>query len=227
MRNTFYDAREKCYKCYRPKSSCMCEFINSIETKSKFIILMHPKEFKKVKNNTGFFTHQSLSNSELFIGIDFTNNSRINEIIETHESFILFPSKDAINLTKQNPERLFSNSKSMAIFLMDSTWACTNKMFQESKNLQKLQHMSFESLRTSEYKIKEQPRSNYLSTIESTLEVLELLNFWHVEKIEQKSLDLFLNPFHKMVEYQLGCIKDSADKSVRFRKNALRECQIK
>jgi DTW domain-containing protein YfiP len=180
---------------------------------------MHPKEFKKVKNNTGFFTHQSLSNSELFIGIDFTNNSRINEIIETHESFILFPSKDAINLTKQNPERLFTNSKSMAIFLMDSTWACTNKMFQESKNLQKLQHMSFESSRTSEYKIKEQPQANYLSTIESTLEVLELLNFWHVEKIEQESLDMFLNPFHKMVEYQLECIKDSADKSVRFRKN--------
>ncbi len=195
----------------------MCEFVTTIETKTKFIILMHPKEFKKVKNNTGRLSHQSLSNSELFIGIDFTNNSRINEIIETHESFILFPSKHAINLTKQNPVEIFSRPKNMAIFLMDSTWACTNKMFQESENLQKLQHMSFESLRTSEYKIKEQPQSNYLSTIESTLEVLELLNFWHVENIEQKSLDMFLNPFHKMVEYQLGCIKDSSNKSVRFK----------
>lgn len=171
---------------------------------------MHPKEFKKVKNNTGRLTHLSLSNSELFIGVDFTNHFRINEIIETHESFILFPSKEAFNLTKLNPKKIFPHAKSVAIFLMDSTWACTNKMFQESKNIQKLQHLSFESSSTSQYKIKEQPQSNYLSTIESTLEVLQLLNFWHVEKIEQKKLEMFLNPFYKMIEYQMQCIKESS-----------------
>ncbi len=64
---------------------------------------MHPKEFKKTKNGTGHFTHLSLPNSELFMGIDFSDNARINEIIETHESFILYPSKHAINLSHNNP----------------------------------------------------------------------------------------------------------------------------
>ena len=95
---------------------------------------------EKVKNNTGHFTHQSLPNSELFIGIDFSNNSRINEIIATHESYILFPSDDALNLTYENPK---SGSKPLAIFLIDSTWACTKKIFTQSTNLQKLKHMSF------------------------------------------------------------------------------------
>ena len=99
---TLYGDRERCYKCYRPKSSCMCEYIDSFDTKTKFIILMHPKEFKKVKNNTGRFTHLLLNNSELFVGIDFSNNQRINEIINTHESYILFPSKNAINLTNKS-----------------------------------------------------------------------------------------------------------------------------
>ena len=59
----------------------MCPYINTFDTNTKFVILMHPKEFKKVKNNTGYLTKKSLSNSELFIGINFSNNNRINEII--------------------------------------------------------------------------------------------------------------------------------------------------
>ena len=61
----------------------MCEYIRPITTQTKFIVLMHPKEFKKTKNGTGHFTHLSLPNSELFMGIDFSDNDRINEIIST------------------------------------------------------------------------------------------------------------------------------------------------
>ena len=70
----------------------------------------------------------------------------------------------------------FLEWQNLAIFIIDSTWGCTNKMLQESKNLQKLTHISFETSKESQYQIKEQPQSNYLSTIESTLVVLEDLN---------------------------------------------------
>lgn len=212
---TYYGDREKCYKCYRPKSSCMCEHIAQLETNTKFVILMHPKEFKKVKNNTGFFTHLSLKNSELFIGVDFSDNRRINEIIETHESYILFPSPHAVNLSEKSPN---SHAKKRAIFLIDSTWACTKKMFRESKNLQNLKHMSFQTSRVSEYKIKEQPERNYLSTIESTHVVLELLNDWHIEDLSKSELDGFLKPFYKMIEYQQKLIENPLSNAVRFRR---------
>jgi len=212
---TLYGDREKCYKCYRPQSSCMCKYIEPFETETKFIILMHPKEFKKVKNNTGHFTHQSLKNSELFIGIDFSNHNRINEIISSHESFILFPSEDAINLSKENPKT--KTDKKMAIFLIDSTWACTRKMFTQSKNLQKLKHMSFETSRVSQYQIKEQPQENYLSTIESTLVVLELLNDLNIENIKDNNLVNFLSPFINMIKYQQKLINNPLSNAVRFR----------
>lgn len=76
---------------------------------------MHPKEFKKTKNGTGYFTHLSLPNSHLFHGIDFTHHQKINEIIATHDSFVLYPSKDAINISEVKPTTLPS-SKDMAIF---------------------------------------------------------------------------------------------------------------
>ena len=214
---TIHGGREKCYKCYRPKSSCMCEYINALDTKTKFIILMHPKEFKKVKNNTGFFTHLSLSNSEVFIGIDFSEHKRINEIIETHESYILFPSSNAVNLSDESLN-LKVTDKPMAIFLIDSTWACTKKIFTLSQNLNTLKHMSFETKVTSQYQIKEQPKSNYLSTIESTLVVLELLNKRRVEDIKTRELDGFLNPFFKMIEYQKNLIENPSSCAVRYKK---------
>ena len=213
---TYYGDREKCYECFRPKSSCMCEYFEHIKTKTKFVILMHPKEFKKVKNNTGHFTHKSLTNSELFIGIDFSNHRRINEIIQTHESYILFPSSNAVNLSEEKPKL---NSKPLAIFLIDSTWACTKKMFTQSTNLNTLKHMSFTPTKTSAYEIKTQPQEAYLSTIESTLVVLELLNKHEIELAEQKQLDGFLRPFLKMIEYQKELISNPRSHAVRFKRH--------
>ena len=194
----------------------MCVHIRPINTHTKFIVLMHPKEFQKVKNGTGHLTHLSLSNSELFVGIDFTGNSRINEIIATHESYILYPSKEAINLSQQSlhVKRL---KKDCAIFIIDSTWACSLKMMRLSQNLHGLPHISFDSTKCSAFKIKEQPMQYCLSTIESTLSVLELLLKWKIESIEHEKLDAFLTPFHKMIEYQLAYINNPLNNGVRYK----------
>lgn len=193
----------------------MCQYFCEIETETKFVILMHPKEFKKVKNNTGHFTHQSLKNSELFVGIDFSEHKRINEIIASHESYILFPSSHAINLTQRNPKE---GKKPLAIFLIDSTWSCAKSIFFRSQNLQNLKHMSFTTTKTSQYQIKEQPDAAYLSTIESTLVVLELLNGHGIESIEGELLETFLEPFYKMIAYQKEQINSPKSNAIRFKR---------
>ena len=196
----------------------MCEHIHNIKTKTKFIILMHPKEFKKVKNGTGHLTHLALYNSELFVGIDFTNHQKINEIIEKHDSYVLYPSKDALNISSTNPY----TKRDMAIFLIDSTWSCSVKMLRESKNLQALRHISFDSTKLSQFKIKQQPAEFCLSTIESTLSVLELLNRYEIEKIEKNDLEEFLNPFERMIEYQQKIIANPVTNAVRFKRRSER-----
>ena len=175
---------------------------------------MHPKEFKKVKNGTGHLTHLALENSELFVGIDFTEHKRINEIIDTYDSFVLYPSKDAINISCTNPYK----KKSMAIFIIDSTWSCSIKMLRDSKNLQNLPYISFESNKLSQFKIKEQPAEYCLSTIESTLNVLELLDEWSVETLHKSDRNNFLNPFYKMIEYQIKCIENPLSNAVRYKR---------
>lgn len=176
----------------------MCKYIKPVDTKTKFIILMHPKEFKKTKNGTGHFTKLSIKDSELYIGIDFTNHNRINNILNdtNNNCYILYPSNDSIKLNKQSIDQ--ANKKNV-VFIIDSTWACSKKILRVSKNITNLQKISFEHQKSSQFKIKTQPNEYCLSTIESTLCVLELL--------ENKKYNNFLLPFEKMVEYQLNCSK--------------------
>ncbi|MBU3013655.1 DTW domain-containing protein [Poseidonibacter lekithochrous] len=210
--------REKCYKCYRPKSSCMCEhIIKPLKTNTKFVILMHPKEFKKTKNGTGHLTNNSIENCELHVGIDFTNNERINTLINSneYEPFVLYPSKNSIKL---NDEKIGSK-KNALIFIIDSTWPCSKKMLRLSKNLASLKKVSFTHDKSSIFTIKTQPNEHCLSTIESTLCVLEQLNKHDIENIKNIYLEEFLNPFKKMVAFQISCT-DEDKKYIRFKTNS-------
>lgn len=176
---------------------------------------MHPKEFKKTKNGTGHLTNNSIENCELHIGIDFTNNTRINELINdtNYEAFVLYPDENAIKL---NEEKL-SKKKNSLIFIIDSTWPCSKKILRLSKNLSTLKKVSFVHNKSSQFMIKTQPNPHCLSTIESTLCVLEQLNNQNIECINKSSLDNFLQPFIKMVEYQVSCASVDG-KFIRFKK---------
>lgn len=209
--------RDKCYKCYRPKISCMCKYVNKIETKTQFIILMHPKEFKKTKNGTGHFTHLALPNSKIFIDVDFTNNKAINEIIENKNNncYILYPGENSIKLNNHNIKQI---NKTNVIFIIDSTWPCSKKILRMSKNLHNLPCISFEHNKHSQFKIKTQPNFYCLSTMESTLCIIELLNQHGIETIQNSKLETFLNPFLKMVDYQVDCTLASKNQSIRYKK---------
>jgi len=164
---------------------------------------MHPKEFRKTKNGTGHFTNLSLKNCELHVGINFTKHDAINAILEdkNNNCFVLYPSKNSINL---NDEKIGEDKKQTVVFLIDSTWPCSRAMLKESPNIDALPKVSFIHTKSSAFTFKEQPQEYCLSTMESTLCVLELLNQHHIEHISQSILKDFLKPFHKMVEYQVS-----------------------
>ena len=198
--------RKNCYKCMRPSSTCICKHISPVQTKTRFIILMHPKEYKKEKNGTGHMTTLQLENSEIIVGVDFTNNNRVNEILtkENSRSFLLYPGKDNFNLSvrKSSELRPFMG-ENPNLFILDGTWPCARKMLKLSKNLQQLKRVSFDNEIKSKFIFKQQPEPLCLSTIESVYTVINLLKEGALEQCETKD---FLIPFEKMIEYQVEYI---------------------
>ncbi|WP_370408781.1 tRNA-uridine aminocarboxypropyltransferase [Tenacibaculum dicentrarchi] len=206
--------RIKCYKCMMPSSSCICKYINRSQTKTRFIILMHPKEYKKERNGTGRMTNLQLENSEIIVGVDFTNNKRVNEILteEKNSSFLLYPGEDTFNLSVRESSDIISfMGDNPHIFILDGTWPCARKMLKLSKNLQKLKRVSFDNKIKSKFTIKQQPAPLCLSTIESVYTVLNLLNQSELEQCDTKD---FLIPFEKMIDHQIKCMVDTNNKEL-------------
>jgi len=193
----------------------MCSTVKPIRTDTKFIILMHPKEFKKTKNGTGRLTHLSLPNSELYIDVDFSDHTAVNELIDNPDNccYLLYPGYESIHLNSRTIE---TEGKQLIIFIIDSTWPCSLKILRLSHNLQRLPKLSFTHTKISQFRIKEQPAEYCLSTIESTLTILELLNTHGIETIDQEAFNRFLDPFVSMIEYQIDCVSRS-DNTVRFK----------
>ncbi len=213
------NTRIECYKCMRPSSTCICKHISPFQTKTRFIILMHPMEYKKEKNGTGHMTKLQLENSEIIVGVDFTNNNRVNEILTKEKScsFLLYPGKDNFNLSIRKSSEINSfMGNNPHIFILDGTWPCARKMLKLSKNLQKLKRVSFDNKIKSKFIIKQQPDSLCLSTIESVYTVLNLLKEGDLEQCETKD---FLIPFEKMIEYQLEYILNPNSKNYRSTAN--------
>ncbi len=210
------ESREKCFRCHRPATSCMCGHITPVETRTKFVILMHPKELKKTKNGTGRLTHLSLPNSEIHVAIDFSDHKRVGDLIADPDNacYVLYPGEESINLSTTP---IGQTGKNTVIFLIDSTWPCSKKILRLSTNLAHLPKVSFESTKLSQFKIKQQPKAYCLSTIESTLSVLELLNRHGNESIASERLEGFLHPFETMVDYQLQRIDREEKNTVRFK----------
>ena len=191
----------------------MCKHIKPLQTRTKFVVLMHTHEFKKIKNGTGHFTHLSLTNSELYVDTSFADHAKVNKLLKDYNCYVLYPSDESIVLN-DNPLPL--NKKDNLVFLIDSTWHNAKKLLRDSPNIQNLPKVSFTHKKASQFKIKEQPMELCLSTIESTLCVLELLTLQGNEELTATQLNGFLEPFRKMVEYQIKCIA-TEKKSPRFR----------
>ena len=103
--------------------------------------------------------------------------------------------------------------KGANIFILDGTWPCARKMLKLSKNLQKLNRVSFDNSIASKFIIKQQPEALCLSTIESVYTVLNLLNKGTIEQCDTAD---FLVPFEKMIEHQLDYMLNPNSKNYRY-----------
>ena len=217
---------EKCYLCFRPLETCYCKYIERIETGIKFVILMHPMEAYKQKTGTGRLAHLSLVDSEIIIGVDFTDNSRLNTLLNDEQYFpvVMFPSNDAWTATSEKVLKDGSNvtlkdvigNKTLLVVLVDGTWACAKKMLKLSTNVMALQKMSFDAGYRTEYEFKKEPAEDYISTIETCYYLIKELQESNI--VERKDPSVYnsnpeplMNVFRKMVSIQLTREKERAN----------------
>ena len=200
--------REMCYRCFWPKRLCWCSSITPVDTRTKIVILMHPKEYKRVKNGTGRFTHLCLSNSEIHMGMTIDEHDAVWRLIHDPRYFpvLLYPCKGAINISQEVLPPAFTGDRKLLVILLDATWRLARAMFNGSQLLQSLPRIMFLPEEKSRFIIKKQPHEWCLSTIEATHELMRALEKAGLDRYERpgQMLDLFA----RMQNYQIACIQD-------------------
>ncbi len=182
-------------------------------TRTRFVFLMHPKEFKEEKAGTGRLTHLGLSNSELRVGIGFDEHDEVQALIADPKNYpvLLFPGRDAINLSETGPAHAAAlaerrGDRQLVVFLIDATWALGRKMLRLSPSLRRLPKIMFTPTAPSRYVIKQQPVEGCLSTLEATHELLLALRTAGLD--EYPLPDQLLGLFQRMQDFQLRCAAD-------------------
>jgi DTW domain-containing protein YfiP len=207
--------RETCYRCFWPRSLCWCGSIDPIETRTRFVLLMHPKEFKQEKAGTGRLTHLCLANSEIRVGVVFDADEALQGVIADPRNFVtlLYPGPQAHNLSRGDlvPETL--GDRRLVVLVLDATWSCARKMLKLSPSLQRLPRIMFTPSAPSRFLIKQQPQAGCLSTLEAVHETLLAL--------ERSQLDRYPNPaqlltlFDRMQDFQIRCARDPSRSGYR------------
>ncbi len=209
-----------CYRCFWPQPLCWCGTITPMPTRTKFVFLMHPYEFKRVKANTGRLTHLCLADSVIHMGIGFDAHDAVQELIRDPGNFpvLLYPGRDARDLSKGELGGGEFAGRRLVVFLLDATWRLARRMWRESPSLQRLPRIMFSNAAPSRFVIKKQPEPGCLSTLEATHELLLALERSGLDRYPQP--EQLLGLFQRMQEFQLGCAADSARRGVR--RHALR-----
>ncbi len=199
---------EKCYKCFRPLVTCYCKSIKRIKTEIKFVFLIHPKEAYKQKTGTGRLAHLSLADSELIVGVDFSDNQKVNALLNDSSYFpvLLYPGKKAITASSNELKQDLSDKK-LLVFIIDATWHFAKKMLYLNSNLHNLTNISFNNRYVSIFTIKRQPELFCLSTIES---IYYLIREFQSESIIEEHVNPngLMELFQKMINFQIKCILD-------------------
>ena len=206
---------------------------------------MHPKEAYKQRTGTGRLAHLTLIDSEIIVGIDFTENPRLKSLIENPNYYpvLMYPSEDAWTATgyRENPPHTLKeacNGKTLLVILVDATWACAKKMVKLSKNLHILPKISFTAGYQSIYTFKTEPQEDFISTIETCYYLLKELRAGEFSTtLTQPDFDPepLMNIFKKMITTQLESQRRREESgepdryqlagSLRAKKRALREQQ--
>jgi DTW domain-containing protein YfiP len=187
------EPRAVCLRCGRPEAVCYCAHLSSVPTATRIVVLQHPRE-RRVAIGTGRMATLCLPSAELRVGVDFSADPRFLEALRdpARPAALLYPGPASRELSRG------SRLGPLTLIVVDGTWAQARQIVRRTAPLAALPRLRLTPPAPSEYRIRREPRRDYLSTVEALVQALGLLEG------EPERFEALLEPFRAMVEAQLA-----------------------
>jgi DTW domain-containing protein len=184
--------RSVCERCRRPTVVCYCAHIPTLPTRTKIVLLQHPRE-RRMGIGTAHMAHLALPNSIVRVAYDFARDPVVQAILTERSPSpvaVLFPGPDARDVATLPP------GEPLTLIVIDGTWSQARSLLRSNPALAALPRVAFAPRKPSDYRIRRQPAEFCVSTIEALAEVLSIL------EPPGLSFDRLLDPFRAMVKQQ-------------------------
>jgi DTW domain-containing protein YfiP len=184
--------RSICPGCSRPSVVCLCASLRRVETRTRVVILQHPRE-SDVPIGTARLVELQLARAERHVGIKLDDVPALRARLDdpAAPAILLYPGDGARDLQREPP------SGPCTLVVLDGTWWQAKKLFQNNPELARLPRYSLSPAEPSRYRIRREPALHCISTIEAIGEALAALEPAGFDR------EALLRPFEAMVDHQL------------------------
>lgn len=161
--------RPTCYDCFRPASLCYCDTLRPVDNRTRVVVVQHPREsFHPL--NTARIAEGCLQRVQVVRARPSEVDAELSTLDLPPDAALLFPAADA-----QDIDELTADQRPSCVVVLDGTWHHARTLKRDCPRLAALPRIRFTPPAPSEYRIRREPQSDYLSTIESIAHVLERL----------------------------------------------------
>jgi DTW domain-containing protein YfiP len=159
-----------CARCERPVSVCYCHALVTLETRTRIVILQHPRE-QGMPIGTAHMATLCLPQASLHVGIEWDDSDVLREACADPERppVLLYPGPDARDILTEPPRH------PVTLVVVDGTWSQARGLVRDNPRLASLPRYAFRAPRPSNYRIRKEPRVEYVSTLEALVHVLGAL----------------------------------------------------
>ena len=185
--------RETCSQCFRPPSLCYCHALVQITNTTKVVIIQHPLE-EKHPFNTGRIAQLCLTNCEFIVAETLAGNE-LTKILNV-PSVLLYPSLEWLpKVAEINNDPQLALKTIQQLIVIDANWKKSKKILHLHPQLQQLPRINLDGDCHSLYAIRKTSMQNGLSTLESIVKAMNLLE-------ATTKFQPMLKPFEQMIALQ-------------------------
>lgn len=159
--------------------NCFCSEVEQIEVNTRLLLVVHSKELKRT-TNTGRLAVHSLGNSQLLVRGEMGNPLNLSPFLNgEYESLLLFPSKEAEELT---PEVLKRFRRPIQLIVPDGNWRQASKLEIRQKEISHLPKVMIKEKNEAAFHLRKENSIYGMSTLEAIAKAMGILEGKDVEQ---------------------------------------------
>lgn len=193
-------SRVCCERCLRPASHCLCALIPSLDSRTRVLVLQHPSEVSHALN-TARLAALGLRNAQLRVGEVFDDLPGLLNL-PGYQPRLLFPGEGAEVVAPMPGDALPT-----LLVVPDGTWRKARKLLHLNPLLAALPRVTLGDVPVSRYRLRKAPAPEALSTLESIVQALNVLE-------APGDFNALLRPFDALIDRQIEAMGEET-----FRRN--------